>query len=347
MKADIKFKLVTPCILAGADQKKAEMRVPSIRGQLRWWSRALGYDNMSEVFGGTDGDAKASVLIIRDLTENIQSTVKNGEQLSGNRFDYFLWPMRPTRQDLAAGNRGVLQANQEVHIRILEKKVKTDVTLPDQILKAFLLLGNLGTRSRRCYGSIYPTDVIIDGEKWDIPTTIDELKIELENILDSDADCYIRSITDKPCKDFNTGIKKCADFLKIFRCGSRRSGRPSRWGQNDHDARYQNVNELYRPALGLPLKQTYSDKVKVTTSVDGFERLASPVHFKVIELSDGFWPIEIIFPSHSEVVDETANLSDNRRLNKKIPISNDLLFEMMFPDSEYWNEGFKIGDFRN
>ena len=345
MNADIKFKLITPCILGGADQRKAEMRIPSIRGQLRWWSRALGYGNLPEVFGGTDNDAKASTLIIRDLTEDIGYAEKNGEQLSGNRFDYFLWPMRSTRQDPTAGSRGILLKNQEVHIRISEKKVKTDVTLPDQVLKAFLLLGALGTRSRRCYGSIYPTEVTIDGEQWSIPTTIDDLKNELEGILDSDAECYIRTITDKPCRDYKYAIRKCADFLKTYRCGSKRSGTPSQWGENDHDARFRNVDELYRPALGLPLTQRYSDHVTLNTSVDGFERLASPVHFKVIELSDGFWPIEIVFPSHSEVVGKNAKLSGHG-IGKHITIANDLLVEMMFPESEDWDEGFELGDFR-
>ena len=183
MNADIKFKLVTPCILAGADSKKAEMRVPSIRGQLRWWSRALGYDDMPEVFGGTDGEAKASILVLRDLTENIKYTVENAKSLAGSDFDYFLWPMRTPKHNPEAGKRGVLGADQEIHIKISEKKVKTDVTLPDQILKAFLLLGSLGTRSRRCYGSIYPTDVTIDGEKWEIPETVDELKNESRHKL--------------------------------------------------------------------------------------------------------------------------------------------------------------------
>ncbi len=48
------IELLTPCFCAGADQTKAEIRAPSIRGQLRWWFRALGGtpQGEKEVFGG-------------------------------------------------------------------------------------------------------------------------------------------------------------------------------------------------------------------------------------------------------------------------------------------------------
>src|SRR5215470_1516467 len=33
---------ITPCFFAGANQAVAELRPSAIRGQLRWWFRALG-----------------------------------------------------------------------------------------------------------------------------------------------------------------------------------------------------------------------------------------------------------------------------------------------------------------
>ena len=67
-RAEITFKTVPPLLLAGADQKKAEMRVPSIRGQLRWWFRALGFGDEELVFGGVDiqtaNNKKTAYLIL-------------------------------------------------------------------------------------------------------------------------------------------------------------------------------------------------------------------------------------------------------------------------------------------
>ena len=68
----ITLELLTPCFCAGADQARAEVRAPSIRGQLRWWFRVLGGTPEQEkrVFGGVHGDAPAaSAIVIRVRSE--------------------------------------------------------------------------------------------------------------------------------------------------------------------------------------------------------------------------------------------------------------------------------------
>jgi len=61
------LKFITPTFLAGADQGRPEIRVPSIRGELRWWFRALGATPADEtaVFGGVHGGAVRSAVVIR------------------------------------------------------------------------------------------------------------------------------------------------------------------------------------------------------------------------------------------------------------------------------------------
>lgn len=56
------LEFLMPCFCAGADQARAEIRAPAIRGQLRWWFRALGGSAADErtVFGGVAGTASAS-----------------------------------------------------------------------------------------------------------------------------------------------------------------------------------------------------------------------------------------------------------------------------------------------
>ncbi len=61
-RATVHVEIVTPCFLAGADQQAApEWRAASIRGQLRWWFRAVAGGVLAkvktaeaEVFGSTD-----------------------------------------------------------------------------------------------------------------------------------------------------------------------------------------------------------------------------------------------------------------------------------------------------
>lgn len=61
------LELITPCFCGGAEpEKQAEIRAPSIRGQLRWWFRTLGgfkslapmpvHEQEAMVFGSTAGD---------------------------------------------------------------------------------------------------------------------------------------------------------------------------------------------------------------------------------------------------------------------------------------------------
>lgn len=72
-RASLEIEFVTPCFLAGADQTAAaEWRAASIRGQLRWWFRAVAGGELggdlakiraaeSEVFGSTDRRSALSI----------------------------------------------------------------------------------------------------------------------------------------------------------------------------------------------------------------------------------------------------------------------------------------------
>ncbi len=347
-RAEITFKTVTPLLLAGADQKKAEMRVPSIRGQLRWWFRALGFGDEELVFGGVDiqtannkKTALKSSIIIRDLSEPMRFQTKTAQQLTNSDFDYFMWPLR-----LPEDARGVIPANTSVKISIHTRP--DGYLLDDNVLKAFLLLGSLGSRSRRAYGSIWPTKVIIDGEEWKIPKTEADFAAELQDILDSDAQCSIIKVANLQPND-TKAIKKCADFLKTFRCGSSRSGTPSEWGQNDHDIRYNKTHVAYRPALGLPLSQRYSsDKKNYNTTVENYERLASPLHFKVIELEGKFLPLLIVFPRDTIKPGTPVKVSC-RGENTMVKLDKKLLNVIADPECgdhiKYWEESSLIADF--
>ena len=136
-KTDV--ELVTPCFCAGAAQEAAEIRVPSIRGQVRWWFRALGGGASEEkrVFGGVhplpgDRDARRSALRMR-LEEPVRSNeAVNVEDLFGRRNmthpqSYLLWPLRPTRQN--DQKRGRLPAGTRFGLRWTLDDTKLDRNL--------------------------------------------------------------------------------------------------------------------------------------------------------------------------------------------------------------------------
>ena len=66
------FKLLTACFCGGADNQlaPAEMRVPSIRGQVRAWHREIsGAETVNRIWGSTDGKGGASrVALVWDAS---------------------------------------------------------------------------------------------------------------------------------------------------------------------------------------------------------------------------------------------------------------------------------------
>ncbi len=343
-RARVKFTFVTPCITSGADKLKAELRIPSIRGQLIWWARALGVKNIENIFGGVSGEAKASSLVIRDFTDKIEISCADGGNISGNRFDYLLWPMRGTRENPRAGERGFIKEGQSIELELYHRKFLHSETLPDKVLKAFLILGSLGTRSRRCYGSVYPQSLTIDNTEWRVPQNLENLKKELESIIPKQISCKIILIS-TPVSNCKTAVEKCSLYLKNFRAGKTAHGTTaSEWGANDHDAPFNNeVDCVFRPAIGLPLKQSYrSNRRNYDIEVSGYERLASPLHLKVIKLCNQYYPLAIFFPDHSIQQDTEIMIKERGNYIKKLPLDQGLLENMMKPDPEYWNEPIEV-----
>jgi len=72
----VELTFVTPCMCAGARQQVAEIRTSSLRGELRWWFRALGGTKAqeNEVFGSVAGKAKSSALLLDIIAENTVRT---------------------------------------------------------------------------------------------------------------------------------------------------------------------------------------------------------------------------------------------------------------------------------
>jgi CRISPR-associated protein Cmr1 len=66
------LEFITPCFCGGADPSHAELRASSIRGQMRWWFRALGGtpEEEREAFGGVHANSpSASSFAVRVRTE--------------------------------------------------------------------------------------------------------------------------------------------------------------------------------------------------------------------------------------------------------------------------------------
>ena len=217
--------------------------------------------------------------------------------------------------------------------------------MEDWILKSFLLFGSLGSRSRRAYGSVWPLSVKIDGVEWKIPTTIDELLYEADEIFKKQEVVLYQIGT--PQNDYKKAIALCADFLKRIRCGKALGKyNPSPWGENDHEAGLRKSDKIYRAALGLPLGQRYSSaKADVEYSIDQWERFASPLHFKIIKADSGYAALLLVMPQYAPINGQTV-LAKNKTNHSQFKLKLDTalldelrnagedLFELC-PNTEY------------
>ncbi len=329
-RAIVKIRLTTPCISSGADQKIAEIRSQSIRGGLHDWFRMLGgaQDEEQRIFGriGKQEVVRRSSLNVRVITpEKMRTSVKDCNSLTGSDFDYFLWPLRDQRHTPGSGKRGIIEVGEEFELRLSHTRIQGGASLSADVLKAYVILGSLGTRSRRCYGSLWPIEAEIDDEKWVVPHTLDEFANEVTGILE-EKNVSVR-LWDS-CASWRDAVKLAAHKLQAYRCGSPKSGTPTEWGQNDHDVPLKRGGDLFRPALGLPLTQRYSSRdqgtwntfVKAKGQEKDNDRWASPLLLKIVPLEDRYHVLavflnEYVLPEGTELTLKGKNGRANARLS--------------------------------
>ncbi len=331
----IHFHLITPCFSSGANQEKAEIRGPSIRGQLRWWFRALGGTAEEEqsifgtIHGGRDGKEPRSSSV-RVRVSHVQGPRKDNQNLDDmgiklREFQgYFLWPLRKNRRGRYYPRGKTFPS---FTLNLNHRPLVGGKELPRQTLLAFALLGTLGSRSRRGYGSLWPQSITFNGEDVPIPQTLEELQGLLEEILPKDF--TVLALVREPGKtwDEDEALNICAESLRAFRCH-----KASQWGKDDHDVPYsQDSTQVYRPALGLPLTQRYRNGKTFKTSKPGVNRWASPLLFKIVRLQQGFMPLGI-FCNHMVMKKDTLLSVEGREGEaREVRLSLDLWEAMQDP----------------
>jgi CRISPR-associated protein Cmr1 len=159
-------EVVTPLFCAGADQQKPEIRVPSIRGAMRFWFRALMGGIMgdqlsslraleSSIFGETE---RASTIALRVAERRV--TRKNAGDNVGRiqtgmiylGFPFYKWQRESKTHSLA---RGMIEPRSTWNLSLLlydQNRHTPDLVMGT--LWLMFLFGGLGSRSRRGFGSV-------------------------------------------------------------------------------------------------------------------------------------------------------------------------------------------------
>ncbi|MEP9412072.1 MAG: type III-B CRISPR module RAMP protein Cmr1 [Candidatus Brocadia sp.] len=245
-------EIITPMFLAGVDGKAPELRPPSIKGMMRFWWRAIKAENNIEklgkeegkLFGSSDEKIGKSKFLVRIIANNLTAG------------DFSPVPHRTKKFEFKGFNAG-----QRFSIII---SGKDDITNFKIIYELSVLLGGLGKRSRRGFGSVHC-------ESWNFTNNNGLIQFILNKL---------NSIQN----DF------CIKDMKIFRKASPKANYPFireiSLGKPEKDpfdllTKIGNASHQYNdPSLG------YAGKISGNPI-----RMASPIYVSIAKLGNEFIPI--------------------------------------------------------
>ncbi|WP_168188667.1 type III-B CRISPR module RAMP protein Cmr1 [Thermoflavimicrobium daqui] len=165
----VTFQVVTPLFLSGAEQDKAEIRLPSVKGALRYWYRAIqpqynqldkestGASLEEQLFGGTGSGAGLGRFLLRDVsTEEVKQNIRRRfDPVFSKDLSYLSFSLRSKKLE-----RDYIQPDQEFKIQLVlrpETNTERQKRNWQELMASIWLLGHvggLGARSRRGFGSV-------------------------------------------------------------------------------------------------------------------------------------------------------------------------------------------------
>ncbi len=205
-----KFHVVTPLFMSGSDKFRAELRVPSIKGVLRFWYRALALGRLgsvskvleeeSRIFGSAGNDVgQAKVHLRLNLPENVVQykdpilKYADGEPVGpGARYlGYGVVEAVPSKKrNTREGQilRSCLKYPFEGTLSLLIKNGTSsdDVKSIESAIIAMSLFGGLGSRSRKGYGSFNLAELKLGEEILiKMPKDADDLRLMIKSLFEN------------------------------------------------------------------------------------------------------------------------------------------------------------------
>lgn len=297
LQARFKCTVLTPMFLGGiAPNETAEIRVPSIRGAMRWWYRALlagrGHslpalrEEEARIFGSTER-ASSVRMRVANKRPNIQSHKKISKLGDRNSGTNYLWYFVK-----AGDNERYFIAPRSTFQLVFTAFPEEGEAIEEAARALWLLsfLGGLGTRSRRMAGA-FTVSVSSSSDALSLPTFTpsrgfdDWFRKELQRIVPSD--------TSPDPELSRKGIPVLhSHYAQIRRLSSEKSWTHAveKTGQQYKGYRGErSVKTQKKIHLGLPLADGRQGKKTVTVKSDGetLERRASPIWLQSAKFASG------------------------------------------------------------
>ncbi len=315
-KFTLDFEIITPMFMAGANQKSTEFRLQSFKGVLRFWWRAVTFAKYQSInklrieedgiFGSTEKASRITLNLESYRKGRTPVQFKNKYGLIYLGYCAVGFRGNTTRRYIPPSTTG--------RISIFCKGLSNDqLELLKQALTAFALFGNMGSKSRKGYGSFSVRKLTLDNEiVYEQPRNAGKLEKLIKNFFAANRFSNLRGMP--PFSAFSSQtridiIDTGTDALELLNIIGERMVLYRSWGRNgrvmnrpaernfkkDHDLikdmQYgkKPTDHPDRVNFGLPHNYFFSSsKFKASVEPDSKEinRRASPLFIKIHKVGD-------------------------------------------------------------
>ena len=353
----LKITVSTPMagggVEAGTVDEKKPIRVPSIKGHLRFWWRMMNRRTPNkdareaEIWGSTESPGKVYVSISEQPGVRLLYSNNN---FGFNRYgpeNYALFPLLPNQQN---DGKNIAQENFTFTINLrYPQEFHDDVRLA---LSAWSYFGGIGARTRRGCGSLScQGDIMTLGEILNAAPYITVWRKKANDSISA----------------WSYAVSKYRDYRQKRNPGQgNRPGR-SRWPEADSirqitgRADHRHIKSITSPlpsfpraALGMPIIFHFKDRddpkdTTIIPNIEGSSRMSSPVITKAL-FDKGTWHSAVIILPHDDVFDVPLKL-DGVNKNYNIPSLRGNIYRNTTPmqgklDAISGFEEFISGDFK-
>jgi len=195
------FRIVTPLFMGGANPQSAELRVPSFKGVLRFWWRALALGGLGSVesvreeeariFGSTKRQSSVKIQLLPPKKigkKNRKSVLEyNGGGIVGEGARYLGYGVIASNGELIRQCIGYPLEGGALELLFRPNTPEDDVRSVEAALLSMGLFGGLGSRSRKGYGSFNLLNLKSDDETepvFTMPNDLDGLKKAILSLFD-------------------------------------------------------------------------------------------------------------------------------------------------------------------
>lgn len=309
---EVTYRIVTPMFCSGADQNTAELRLPSIKGAMRFWWRSLMWGHVKNcqelreqetaLFGASDQRCGQSRVQLRVTTRSLESQVAKGEIFEGGQLlgahylGYGVMESFDGKKTRAGRLTRPMIPGGQFTVACRFSPFATDKQI-DQIRRTLILIGTiggLGSKARKGFGSLSLTSLRSNGADLKLPRLASEhLRESLSDLNKGVPDWTAWSTTSRVVQAVIGTSMRPVDVLDAL---GREEVHFRSWGRDgrvlrqpseknfpaDHDLSKGfkvGIDYPFRVAFGLP--HNYGKGSQNEVAPENYDRRASPLFLHI------------------------------------------------------------------